>query len=248
MHRFFVPSESTSNNRVEMSSEVAHRIGRVLRLAPGSDIVLFDGSGMEWTVRLDSVARDHAVGRVLSSEKGRGEPAVRLTLYQGVMKGSKFDWTLQKGTELGVSCFVAMQCQRSVPQSRSESQPGRAARWRKIVVEAAEQSGRATIPEIGASMSFTEVCDALGNPSTLVVLPWEGEEAKSLSAAVSEAPDSKDVALIIGPEGGLSPEEVDYARGKGLAPVSLGRRILRAETAGIAAVSALMFALGEMEP
>lgn len=248
MHRFFVPSEWTGSDRVEIHGEVAHRIGRVLRLAPGSEIVLFDGSGMEWTVRLDSVARDHAVGRVLSAEKGRGEPAVRLTLYQGVMKGSKFDWTLQKGTELGVSCFVPMQCQRSVPQSRTESQPGRAARWRKIVVEAAEQSGRATIPEIGAAMSFTEVCDVLEDASTLVVLPWEGEEAKSLSTAISEAPDPEDVALIIGPEGGLDPEEADYARQKGLIPVSLGRRILRAETAGIAAVSALMFAMGEMEP
>ena len=217
-------------------------------MAPGAEIVLFDGSGMEWTVRLDGVARDHAAGRVLSSEKGRGEPTVRLTLYQGVMKGNKFDWTLQKGTELGVSAFVPMQCQRSVPQPRSESQPGRVARWGKIVVEAAEQSGRAVIPDVADPVAFKEVCDALENASTLVALPWEGESAKSLSAAVSEAPDSKEVALIIGPEGGLDLEEVDYALGRGLAPVSLGRRTLRAETAGIAAVSALMYALGEMEP
>ena len=118
----------------------------------------------------------------------------------------------------------------------------------KIVVEAAEQSGRAVIPDVADPVAFREVCDALENASTLVVLPWEGESAKSLSAAVSEAPDSKEVALIIGPEGGLDPEEVDYARGKGLEPVTLGSRILRAETAGIAAVSALMYALGEMEP
>ena len=248
MHRFFVPSGWTYDDRVEIHGEVAHRIGRVLRLAPGAEIVLFDGSGMEWTVRLHSVARDHTAGRVLSSEKGRGEPTVRLTLYQGVMKGNKFDWTLQKGTELGVSCFVPMQCQRSVPQPRSESQPGRVARWGKIIVEAAEQSGRAVIPEVADPVTFQEVCDALERAPGLVVLPWEGESAKSLSTAVSEAPDSKDVALIVGPEGGLDPEEVDYALGRGLAPVSLGRRILRAETAGIAAISALMYALGEMEP
>ena len=248
MHRFFVPSEWTDDDRVEIHGEVAHRIGRVLRLAPGAEIVLFDGSGMEWTVRLHSVARDHAAGRVLSSEKGRGEPTVRLTLYQGVMKGSKFDWTLQKGTELGVSCFVPMDCRRSVPRIRRESQPARLARWRKIIVEAAEQSGRAVIPDVADPVTFQEVCDALERAPGLVVLPWEGESAKSLSAAVSEAPDSKEVALVIGPEGGLDPEEVDYARGKGLEPVSLGRRILRAETAGIAAVSTLMYALGEMEP
>ena len=248
MHRFFVPSAWTGSDRVEIHGEVAHRIGRVLRLTPGAEIVLFDGSGMEWTVRLHSVARDHAAGRVLSSEKGRGEPTVRLTLYQGVMKGNKFDWTLQKGTELGVSCFVPMHCRRSVPRVRGESQPARLARWRKIIVEAAEQSGRPVIPEVADSVTFQEVCDALERGPGLVVLPWEGESAKSLSAAVSEAPDSKEVALVIGPEGGLDPEEVDYARGKGLEPVSLGRRILRAETAGIAAVSALMYALGEMEP
>ena len=248
MHRFFVPSEWTDDDRVEIHGEVAHRIGRVLRLTPGAEIVLFDGTGMEWTVRLHSVARDHAAGRVLSSEKGRGEPTVRLTLYQGVMKGSKFDWTLQKGTELGVSCFVPMDCRRSVPRIRRESQPARLARWRKIIVEAAEQSGRAVIPDVADPVTFQEVCDALERAPGLVVLPWEGESAKSLSAAVSEAPDSKEVALVIGPEGGLDPEEVDYARGKGLEPVSLGRRILRAETAGIAAVSTLMYALGEMEP
>ena len=248
MHRFFVPSEWTDDDRVEIHGEVAHRIGRVLRLAPGAEIVLFDGSGMEWTVRLDGVARDHAAGRVLSSEKGRGEPTVKLTLYQGVMKGSKFDWTLQKGTELGVSCFVPMDCRRSVPRIRRESQPARLARWRKIIVEAAEQSGRAVIPDVADPVTFQEVCDALERAPGLVVLPWEGESVKSLSAAVSEAPDSKEVALVIGPEGGLDPEEVDYARGKGLEPVSLGRRILRAETAGIAAVSTLMYALGEMEP
>ena len=248
MHRFFVPSEWIGDDHVEIHGEVAHRIGRVLRLSPGAEIVLFDGSGMEWTVRLHSVARDQAVGRVLSSEKGRGEPTVRLTLYQGVMKGNKFDWTLQKGTELGVSCFVPMHCRRSVPRVRGESQPARLARWRKIIVEAAEQSGRAVIPEVADPVTFQEVCDALERGPGLVLLPWEGEEAKSLSAAVSEAPDSKDVALIVGPEGGLDPEEVDYAVGRGLAPVSLGRRILRAETAGIAAVSALMYALGEMEP
>ena len=243
-----MPSEWTDDDRVEIHGEVAHRIGRVLRLAPGAEIVLFDGSGMEWTVRLDGVARDHAAGRVLSSEKGRGEPTVKLTLYQGVMKGSKFDWTLQKGTELGVSCFVPMDCRRSVPRIRRESQPARLARWRKIIVEAAEQSGRAVIPDVADPVTFQEVCDALERAPGLVVLPWEGESAKSLSAAVSEAPDSKEVALVIGPEGGLDPEEVDYARGKGLEPVSLGRRILRAETAGIAAVSTLMYALGEMEP
>ena len=248
MHRFFVPSEWTDDDRVEIHGEVAHRIGRVLRLAPGAEIVLFDGSGMEWTVRLDGVARDHAAGRVLSSEKGRGEPTVKLTLYQGVMKGSKFDWTLQKGTELGVSCFVPMDCRRSVPRIRRESQPARLARWRKIIVEAAEQSGRAVIPDVADPVTFQEVCDALERAPGLVVLPWEGESVKSLSAAVSEAPDSKEVALVIGPEGGLDPEEVDYARGKGLEPVSLDRRILRAETAGIAAVSTLMYALGEMEP
>ena len=248
MHRFFVPSEWTDDDRVEIHGEVAHRIGRVLRLAPGAEIVLFDGTGMEWTVRLDNVSRDHAAGRVLSSEKGRGEPTVRLTLYQGVMKGNKFDWTLQKGTELGVSCFVPMDCRRSVPRIRRESQPARLTRWRKIIVEAAEQSGRAVIPGVADPVTFQEVCDALERAPGLVVLPWEGESAKSLSAAVSEAPDLKEVALVIGPEGGLDLEEVDYARGKGLEPVSLGRRILRAETAGIVAVSALMYALGEMEP
>ena len=248
MHRFFVPSECTNEDRVEVRGEAAHRIGRVLRLAPGSEIVLFDGSGMEYTVRLDSVGREQATGRILFSEKGRGEPAVKLVLYQGVMKGNKFDWTLQKGTELGVSSFVPMHCQRSVPKSRSESHSGRLSRWRKIVVEAAEQSGRAVIPEVGDPMSFRQACDALECAQGLVVLPWEGEDSKSLSTAVSEAPDSKDAALLIGPEGGFDPEEVEYARGRGLAPVSLGRRILRAETAGIAAVIALMYALGEMDP
>ena len=244
MKRFFAPPESINGEGVLLRGEVVHRITRVLRMSPGDRVVLLDGSGMEYVVILEEFSRDTVTGRVLDTFKDSNEPKVQLTLYQGILKGEKLDWVLQKGTELGVTGFVPLICQRSVPRARAENNSRRMARWSKIVAEAAEQSGRSRMPDLHPPTKFDSACHLVDGES-LGLIPWEEAKGPSLREALLQRPIAH-VHLFIGPEGGFQREEVEYAQGLGIAPVSLGKRILRAETAGLVAATAILYEAGEL--
>ena len=244
MHRFFVPSTWIQGPEARLQGDVAHQIGRVLRMSPGDVVTLLDNSGMEYTVRLTRLGTDLVEGTILSAEEGPGEPAVRVTLYQGILKGQKFDWVLQKGTELGVDIFVPIICQRSIPQKRDGWGRTRYPRWQKVVTEAAEQSGRCRLPTVREPVGFEEACREVGDPA-LTLIPCEQENATGLREAL-QGTRPPEVNIFIGPEGGFEEGEVSCARACGAVSVSLGRRILRAETAGIVAVAAVMYEAGEL--
>ena len=244
MHRFFVPATWIEDQRARLEGDVAHQVGHVLRMSPGDKITLMDNSGREYMVRLTSLSGGLVEGEVLSIDQGRGESPLKVTLYQGMLKGEKFQWVLQKGTELGVTTFVPLICHRSVPQERDSWTRTRYPRWRKIVTEAAEQSGRSLLPQLRQPMSFKDACDAIEGPGISLV-PWEQEETTGLRSALQDM-NSQQVNIFIGPEGGFEEWEVVYARSCGVVPVSLGRRILRSETAGIASVAAVLYQVGEM--
>ena len=140
MYRFFVPPSSIKGRRATLEGEVAHRVGRVLRMSPGDEIVLLDNSGDEYTVRLTGFTKDVVEGDVVSVDRASIETAIEITLYQGMVKGDKFQWVLQKGTELGVSNFVPLMCHRSIPKERASWRESRYPGWSKTVTEAAEQS------------------------------------------------------------------------------------------------------------
>lgn len=226
---------------IELTGDLAHRLARVLRARPGDSIVLFTGDGREHVVSLDSVSATTIAGRVVESRAGLPEPDVRLTLYQSVVKGERFEWVLEKGTELGVARFVPLATGRAVVHSSASS--ARLARWRRIVIEATEQCGRCVVPEVAAQQSLD---DALTTATGHVLLPYEGESVLGLRAAVRTAGEVRDVGVLIGPEGGFSEAEVARAVAVGATAVSLGRRILRSETAGIATVAAVMYELGQL--
>ena len=173
------------------------------------------------------------------------EPALRLTLFQCTLKADKFEWILQKGTELGVARFVPVVSARSVVRPAAALLP-KYERWRAIVREAAEQSGRTRLPELATPVEFSE---ALRSSAQLRLLPWEEAEvdrAEGLGQAVSAASPS-DAALLVGPEGGLTAEEVMAAQAAGWRTVTLGARTLRAETAALAAIAVIMDRQGELE-
>jgi 16S rRNA (uracil1498-N3)-methyltransferase len=218
-------------------------MGRVLRLRVGDHVLLLDNSGREYEVELTALTATAAQGAVLASNEGAGEPSVRLVLYQALIKGQRFDWVLEKGTELGVAAFVPVVSGRSQVRP-SQASSARLDRWRRVIVEAAEQSGRSRLPEISPPLSFEQACaSAVG----LRILPWEGERKAGLRdlLAAEEAVDA--VSLFIGPEGGFPPEEVELVRKQGVRTVSLGRRILRAETAAIVAAALVLHELGELK-
>ncbi len=243
-HRFFIPPNWITPPDVTLQGEVARQIKTVLRMQPGDEIVVLDNTGSEWQVQLTRVGQREARAQVIEQRPATGEPNVRLTLYQGTLKGQKFEWVLQKGTELGVAAFVPTLCRRSVVRS-PEVLLKKYSRWRQIIREAAEQSGRGKLPQLAQPVTLANAI-ARTQAADLVIMPWEEAGDGSLKKILGQAP-AHDIALFIGPEGGFAPEEAAEAKQAGAKLVTLGRRILRAETAGLAACAAIFFALSEWE-
>jgi 16S rRNA (uracil1498-N3)-methyltransferase len=247
MHRFFVRPESIWNGRVSFAEEQARQIRQVLRLRPGAEIVVLDNSGQEYVVTLTDVTSRHVSGRVESQRPSAGEPRVRLRLCQSLLPREKFEWVLQKGTEVGVSAFVPVLTQRSLARDVASVTPAKVARWGRIITEAAEQSGRGRLPELHWPVSFGE---ALGQAaaSHYILLPWEKATQDSVGRALSRlTPDNQPaIALFIGPEGGYSDEEIEQATVARANLVTLGSRILRTETAAVVAAALVLYELGDM--
>ena len=245
-HRFFVSPEAISGGTVTFSREIAHQLRNVLRLQPGSEVVVLDGSGREYDVTLTHLSRDGAAGQVSGQRPCPNEPRISLALYACLIKGERFEWVLQKGTELGVSRFVPVISERTVLRDPARVEKRRP-RWERIVREAAEQSRRGRLPVLDQAMSFSEACAESVNLYEWILLPWEEATEGSLNdAARDHATAVERIALIVGPEGGFTPQEVAQAQDLGIQVVTLGSRILRAETAAIVAAALVMGALGEL--
>jgi 16S rRNA (uracil1498-N3)-methyltransferase len=243
MRRFFVPEGTLGGSEIALHGDLAHRLARVLRLKRGDHVVLSEGGGVEYEVRLTDVSPKAITAEVVEKRDAPTEPGVEIVLYQSLIRANRFDLVLEKGTEIGVARFVPLIPARGQIQD-GEASGNRMDRWRRVVVEAAEQSGRGRPPNIDPPMHFQE---AVRSASGLRVLPWEGEGGEPLGAylrSLSERPESAD--LFIGPEGGFERAEVDTARDEGVTLVTLGPRILRSETAGIVAATIALEALGEM--
>ncbi len=256
MHRFFVDPECIQGDRVSVGGSVARQASRVLRLRPGEMVVLLDNTGWEYAVRLDSVSTFRLEGDVVESRRGKGDPGIVLTLYQGVLKSDKLETVLQKGAELGVSAFVPMVCRRSEVRVTRGWGSAKYNRWRRILTEATEQSGRSLIPYLGPPMAWQQ---ALAFAGGVRLMAWEGDpdergnENGRARTGFKEAVQgniqrirAEGVSLFVGPEGGFDAEEVEEARAAGVEVVGLGRRILRGETAGLAMAAAVMYEAGEL--
>lgn len=242
-HRFFIPSNWFNPPIVELRDDTARQIKIVLRMQPGDEIVVLDNSGTEYQVKLTEFAKNSITGRIIAQQPSPGEPGVKLTLYQGTLKGQKFEWVLQKGTELGVSSFVPTICQRSIlrnPAAIEKKYP----RWHQIIKEAAEQSGRGKLPHLAAPLPLDKALTQAQSSETLILFPWEEADDISLKRFFS-GDDASNIALFIGPEGGFALEESRLAKNVGAKLIKLGQRILRAETAGIATCAVIMYAVGE---
>lgn len=243
-HRFFIPPNWITPPTVSLSGDPARQLTAVLRLQPGDLIIVLDNSGQEWQVRLTELHKTGVRGEIVSQRLCPAEPAVQLTLYQGTLKGQKFEWVLQKGTELGVSRFVPVICQRSVVREAA-ALANKQERWQRIIQEAAEQSGRGRLPRLEAALPFDQAVQHAASAS-LRLMPWEEAVAASLKTVWPATPPAS-VALLIGPEGGFTAAEAGLAGLAGFHLIRLGPRLLRAETAGLAAAAAIMDRLGEWD-
>lgn len=247
MHRFFIPNEWICRNSVIFRGQQVHQIRDVIRLQAGDRITVLDNSGCEYEVELKRITKELVEGTICG-EVAAAEPSAEITLYQALLKGSGFELVLQKCTEIGVSRFVPVSCERCVARNPSSE---KVERWRKIVLEASEQSGRGKLPDIGPVMPFQQACQSVGKPSFIA------DAGKSTSglhsvlrnelANMKREPSPK-VCLFIGPEGGFSPAEVDLAIQCGIQPITLGDRVLRAETAGLVTATAILYECGDLDP
>jgi 16S rRNA (uracil1498-N3)-methyltransferase len=239
LHRFFLPPGAIDGHGVSFPTAVSRQIERVLRLKAGDRVVALDGSGSEHVVVLAAIGRV-ITGRIEVTHQNEAEPRPDLTLYQGLLKGAKFEVVLQKCTEIGVNRFVPVVTARAVP---AEPSTARHERFEAIVREAAEQSGRGRVPAIGDAIGFSEAIEAACTAGVALVC-WEGHHDRRLRD-VLPCSDGVPVGVFVGPEGGFTVEEAEGARRAGAHLVTLGRRILRAETAAIVAAALCLAQYGE---
>jgi 16S rRNA (uracil1498-N3)-methyltransferase len=236
--RFFITPAQVHGPRIMVSGDDLSHIRSVLRKQPGDTLILLDGQGREYTVRIAAMERSGIITEIVSeARRERRYPLV--TLGQGLPKSEKMDWIVQKATELGVSSIVPLVTERTIVKIRDEEK--RVSRWQKIAREAAMQSNRVDIPEISKIRTFHDFIMTLDpGPMTLLLFPWE-EATMPIKDVLREKSGVKNIIVLIGPEGGFSAKEAEAAGGKGFHLVSLGPNILRTETAAVAMLSMILY-------
>jgi len=240
MSRFFA---EVKNGIATANGEEAAHMAKTLRMKKGDAFTAIDGSGLEYTCEVTDVLPQSVKARVLSERLCEAEPQVKLTLYQAYPKAAKMETILQKCVEIGASAFVPFLSERCVKKPEKDD-AGKIQRLSRVAAEAVKQCGRAVMPEVSAILSFAEVLKKIPRHG-LVLLAWEGEKCVSIKQVLHRYPDVKDIALLIGPEGGFSGEEAAALIKAGATAVSLGKRILRTETAGMAAAAVILYELEE---
>jgi 16S rRNA (uracil1498-N3)-methyltransferase len=236
------PSYATGD-RLTLGKADSHHLLRVMRADPGELFTALAG-GWAYECRLAEVEGALAIGEVVKAAPAGGEPPVEITLFQGLAKGEKMETVIQHGTEIGICRFVPVASSRAVVKLEPKRAAERVERWQRIAREAAEQSRRGGVPTVDPVHSWKEAV-ARAAEFDLLLVPWE-EGGEGLKVALATRPGARRIAVFVGPEGGLAPEEVALARQAGAVPITLGPRILRTETAPLVAAAVILFAEGDM--
>jgi len=244
MSAFFVDPDAISPPTIRITGDLLHHLRDSLRLHPGDALTLNDGCGIRYRVEVTRVSSQAIDSRIIErqiEQTGRTSPIV---LGQSLIKGDKMDWVIQKATELGVTTIVPIYSTHSVVKPNPERFVHQRARWHRIARDAAQQSERWTIPAVTDPIDLVEICRRYASASLKGMLT---ERSTSRSLATIPLPPSlqHSIVLLIGPEGGWAPDELSLAQKQGFLPLTLGPRILRAETAAIAALSILQSRLDE---
>jgi 16S rRNA (uracil1498-N3)-methyltransferase len=245
MARFFLPKERIQDQCGTIIGEELAHLRRVLRLGPGDQLTVFDDTGWEHEAIIRSFSADRGDVDILRSYRPERESSLQITLALGLTKGEKMDFVIEKATELGVQTLVPFISSYTVPKLNDRKIETRSERWQRIALSASKQSGRTLVPKVLTICEFREL---VRQPWTdiLKILCWEREGHLTLKQLYETDRNVRAILLVIGPEGGFSSEEADKARQTGFKSVQLGRRILRSETAALAALSVVQFLWGDM--
>jgi 16S rRNA (uracil1498-N3)-methyltransferase len=257
VRRFTITPERIAGGRVAFDRGESRHLSRVLRLRSGDTVLAADGTGREYTVRLETVG-EQATGTVLGVAAGASESPVQITLVQSVPKGDKMEAIVRAATELGVAHVVPVLTARTVVALEAGRWRDRARRWQRVAAEAAKQCGRAVIPTVSAPRPLADFL-APDEPAELQLCLWEGAattgegpgadwaSGQTLAASLPPSlPAGARIRLLVGPEGGLSRDEVESAQARGFTIVGVGPRILRTETAGPAIIAVLQARFGDL--
>ncbi len=254
MHRFFMDDTGLSNmlpgETLALPDKLAHQVRDVLHFNPGEQLILFDQSGAEYVCSVTQSSRSGIDVAIKEKHAGQKDSEIQVTLCQGLLKSARFELILEKGTELGVSTFIPTLCRRSMA-GLEEAGPKKIQRWERIIQEATEQCGRRHVPTLQAIRPLIQTLNDIP-PGALAIMPWEEEHSLSLYDTLQSVRQEQSqmsthepivIVIFIGPEGGLTSEEVMLAQRHGVKIVTLGKRILRAETAALATVANVMYTL-----
>ena len=244
MHRFFIPQ--LYNEEMYLEGVDARHIGKVLRMQPGDKLQIVSDDGVSALAQVKSIDGERVYVRCLEKLAESHEPRVKLVLAQGLAKGEKMDFIIQKAVEMGAYSIVPVAMEHSVVRLEGVKAAKKVERWQKIAESAAKQSKRDIIPQVQPVQTMAQML--ANNSCQTKIIAYECEDRLSLKAALREADAANisELLLIIGPEGGISESELEQARSAGAVPVTLGRRILRAETAGLVAISAIFYETGDL--
>ena len=246
MPKFFVTSDKIIDSQIIIDTEDVAHISRVLRLGEGDLLTVCDSQGTDYEAEIVSLGQKEILCKINSQSMSASEPNIKVTLFQGLPKASKMEYIIQKTTELGITEIVPAKLSRCVVKiDNKKDEAKKLDRWQKISESAAKQSGRGIIPKISPIMTLDEIIER-SKEFDLFFVPYECEEQKTLRNVLLSKKDIKTVGFLIGPEGGFDIAETEKLRSTGIDTVTLGKRILRTETAGEAVLAMIMYEIGDI--
>lgn len=245
MRRLFMPIDKIEDDLIVIDASDAHYLINVLRLEEQDNLIIFDGKGTEYLVEIIKINNNQVEGLIKETNLSGSDTGINVSLIQSIAKGDKMDYIIQKCTEIGVNKIIPVITERTIVKLDEKKKKTRKQRWQKIAIEAAKQSKRTIVPEISEVLTFEQLIEEIPeNEKTLVL--WEEEKETKLKDYLKEQENIKNINIIIGPEGGLSPKEVKQLLDKGVQSASLGSKILRTETAGLVALTIVLYELGDL--
>lgn len=245
MHHFFVNPEQVEDGLIRITGSDVNHIKNVLRIRQGEEMLVSDGTGRDYLCQAEEIAGQEVTVRILETEEEGRELPSRIWLFQGLPKSDKMEFIIQKAVELGAAGIVPVSTRNTVVKLDQKKEETKVKRWQAIAESAAKQSKRSLVPRVSGIMTLKEAFDYVESQGFSVrLIPYEHEAGMDgTKTELDAAGPGQDIAVFIGPEGGFDEREIELALSKGVRPISLGRRILRTETAGLALLSVLMMRL-----
>lgn len=245
MSRYFINSTQINDNQIKISGEDFQHLKKVLRAVKG-DIITVCCDGFDYTAEINEIFNDYINAVIRDKMANSTESALKVTLFQGLPKSDKMDLIVQKCVELGVYQIIPVITERCVSKINTDKDAkNKISRWQKIAQEAAKQCNRGFIPQIGMPVKFSDAVN-IASKMDISIIPYEKESSTGFKNVVSESREVANASIFIGPEGGFAEQEIELAKSHGINKITLGPRILRTETAGMVALSLMMYELGDV--